>query len=127
MDEVFRIAREAKMPANIWHFKTASKPNWGKMPAVLARLEAARAEGLDVAANQYPWTAGSNGLDACLPPWVREGGRDALLKRLSDPAVRERVKKEMLEDSNAWSNQYYGSGGPPGGLPASVLNPGPKK
>ncbi len=75
LDEVFRIAREAKIPANVWHLKTASKRNWGRMPHVLARLEAARAEGLDVAANMYPWTAGSNGLDACLPPWVREGGR----------------------------------------------------
>jgi dihydroorotase/N-acyl-D-amino-acid deacylase len=68
LDEVFRIAREARIPANVWHFKTAYKRNWGRMPAVLARLESARAEGLDVAANQYPWTAASNPLDACLPP-----------------------------------------------------------
>jgi N-acyl-D-amino-acid deacylase len=122
MDEAFRIAREAKIPTNIWHFKTAYKPNWGKMPAALARLEAAREEGLDVAANAYPWAAGQNGLDACLPPWVREGGRDKLLARLADPANRERVKKEMAEDSKEWSNQYLGSGGPAGVLVASVLN-----
>ena len=122
LDEVFRIAREARIPANVWHLKTASKRNWGKMPAVLARLEAARAEGLDVAANIYPWNAGSNGLDACLPPWVREGGKEKLVVRLADPAVRGRVKKEMAEDSDAWSNQWVGSGGAAGVMLASVLN-----
>jgi N-acyl-D-amino-acid deacylase len=127
MDEVFRIAKEAAIPANIWHFKTSGKQNWGKMSHALARLEEARAEGLDVAANQYPWTAASNGLDACLPPWIREGGRDALLQRLKDPAARERAKKEMLEDSSSWSNQYYGAGGPSGILVVSVLNPELKK
>ncbi len=127
MDEVFRIAREAGIRTQIWHFKTAYKRNWGRMAALLERLRAARAQGIDVAANQYPWTAGSNGLDACLPPWIREGGRDALLKRLADPAQRERAKKEMLEDSDAWSNQYLGSGGPEGVLIASVVNASLKK
>src|SRR5512143_2293807 len=94
--EVFRIAREARIPANVWHLKTAYRRNWGSMPRILAALAAARASGLDVAANQYPWTAGSNGLDACLPPWIREGGRDALLKRLADPKLREKARKEML-------------------------------
>jgi N-acyl-D-amino-acid deacylase len=89
---------------------------------VLARIEAARAEGIDVSANQYPWTAGSNGLDACLPPWIREGGRDALLKRLADPKLRERAKKEMLEETKEWSNQYLGAGGPDRVLVASVVN-----
>ncbi|HYX19932.1 MAG TPA: D-aminoacylase [Thermoanaerobaculia bacterium] len=127
MDEVFRIAREAGIRTQIWHFKTAYKRNWGRMAALLERLRAARAQGIDVAANQYPWTAGSNGLDACLPPWIREGGRDALLKRLADPALRERAKREMLEDSDAWSNQYLGSGGPEGVLIASVVNASLKK
>jgi len=127
MDEVFRIAREAGIRTQIWHFKTAYKRNWGRMAALLERLRAARAQGIDVAANQYPWTAGSNGLDACLPPWIREGGRDALLKRLADPAQRERAKREMLEDSDAWSNQYLGSGGPEGVLIASVVNTSLKK
>ncbi|HQR45036.1 MAG TPA: D-aminoacylase [Thermoanaerobaculia bacterium] len=123
LDEVFRVAREARIPANIWHLKTAYRRNWGRMPAVLARLEAARAEGLDVAANQYPWAAASNGLDACLPPWVREGGADKLVARLKDPAVRERVKREMAEDSGTWENQWYGSGGAAGVLVAAVLRP----
>jgi N-acyl-D-amino-acid deacylase len=123
LDEVFRVAREARIPANIWHLKTAYRRNWGRMPAVLARLEAARAEGLDVAANQYPWAAASNGLDACLPPWVREGGAEKLVARLKDPAVRERVKREMAEDSGTWENQWHGSGGGAGVLVATVLKP----
>ena len=127
LDEVFRIAKEAGIRTQIWHLKTAYKRNWGRMPAVLARLAEARAQGIDVAANQYPWTAGSNGLDACLPPWIREGGRDALLKRLSDHALRERAKKEMLEDSDAWSNQYLGAGGPDRVLVAAVIDPKLKK
>jgi dihydroorotase/N-acyl-D-amino-acid deacylase len=126
LDEVLRIAREARIPANIWHLKTTGR-NRGRMPAVLARLEAARAEGLDVAANQYPWTAAMNGLDANLPPWVREGGAEKLLSRLKDPAVRERVKREMAEDSDAWENQWYGAGGGFGVLVTSVLNPALKR
>ena len=99
LDEVFRVAREARIPAEIYHLKTASKPNWGRMPAVLKRLEAARAEGLDIRADQYPWTASSNDLDAALPVWVREGGAEAMVKRLTDPATRARVRAEFLKDS----------------------------
>jgi len=127
LDEVFRISKEAGIRSQIWHLKTAYKKNWGRMPAVLERIAAARAQGIDVAANQYPWTAGSNGLDACLPPWIREGGRDALLKRLADPKLREKAKADMLVDSDAWSNQYLGSGGPDRVLIASVVNPSLKK
>ena len=127
LDEVFKIAKDARIPANVWHLKTANKSNWGRMPHVLSRFEAARAEGLDVAANQYPWIAAANGLDACLPPWIREGGRAKTLERLKDPGERERAKKEMLEDSNTWSNQYFGAGGPAGVLVASVLSPAFKK
>jgi dihydroorotase/N-acyl-D-amino-acid deacylase len=123
LDEVFRIAREARIPANIWHLKTAYKRNWGTMPAVLARLEAARAEGLDVAANQYPWTAASNPLDACLPPWMREGGKEKLLARLKDPALREKAKADMARDADDWQNQYFGSGGPSRIMVSAVLTP----
>lgn len=126
LDEVFRIAREANIPANIWHLKTTGRYR-GKMPAILARLEVARAEGLDVAANQYPWTAAMNGLDANFPPWVREGGTEKLLARLADPTVRERVKRDITLDSDAWENQWYGSGGASGVLVTSVLNPALKK
>ncbi len=127
LDEVFRVASEAKIPTNVWHLKTAYKRNWGRMPAVLARFEAARAEGLDVAANQYPWTAASNGLDACLPPWIREGGREQFLGRLKDAALRERAKTDMVTDADDWNNQYYGSGGPSRILVAAVLTPALKK
>jgi N-acyl-D-amino-acid deacylase len=124
LDEVFRIARDAAIPAEVWHLKTAYKANWGKMPEVLRRIEAARASGLDVTANQYPYTRASNGLDACLPLWVREGGTEPMLKRLADPALRERIKREM-DDPNpsGWENQWYGSGGGDGVMLSSVLNP----
>src|SRR5207244_8874667 len=96
--------------AEIWHLKTAYKANFGKMPAVLKRIEAARARGLDVTANQYPYTRASNGLDSCLPLWAREGGLEKTLARLKDPATRERIKKDM-NDANAttWENQRYGA------------------
>jgi len=122
MDEVIRIAKEAGIRAQIWHFKTAYAPNFGKMPEMLRRIEEARAQGIDVAANQYPWNRASNGLDACLPPWVREGGHDALLKRLSDPATRERVKADMAKASAEWENQWLGSGGAEGVMVAEVLS-----
>ncbi len=123
LDEVFTIAREAKIRTQIWHLKTAYKPNFGRMPEILKRIEDARAQGLDVAANQYPWNRASNGLDACLPPWVREGGREALLKRLADPATRERVKADMARETTDWENQYLGSGGAEGVMVAEVLDP----
>ena len=85
IDEVLAIAERADIPAEIWHLKTAYKANWGKMTEVLRRIEAARARGLRVSANIYPYDRASNGLDACLPVWVREGGTDAMLKRLQDP------------------------------------------
>ena len=125
--EVFRIAREARIPANVWHLKAAYRRNWGAMPRILAAFAAARAAGLDVAANQYPWNAGSNGLDACLPPWAREGGRERLLARLRDPEARTRIRNEMAEDADSWENQWYGSGGGSGVMLAAVLNPELKK
>ena len=120
LDEVFRIAREAQVPATIHHLKTAYKQNWGRMPKVLARLELARQEGLDVAADQYPYVAGSNPLDASLPVWAREGGRAAMVKRLTDPATRQKIKEEILRPATAWENQYLGSGGAAGILVSSV-------
>jgi len=120
LDEVFRIAREAGVPATIHHLKTAYKQNWGRMPAVLQRLERARAEGLDIAADQYPYIAGSNPLDASLPVWAREGGRAAMVARLQAPATRAKIKAEILQPSTAWENQYLGSGGAAGILVSSV-------
>jgi dihydroorotase/N-acyl-D-amino-acid deacylase len=123
LDEVFTIAEQAHIPAEIWHLKTAYKANFGKMPDVLQRIEAARARGLDVTANQYPYDRASNGLDACLPLWVREGGLDKMLARLNDPAQRAKIKQDM-GDANAttWENQWYGAGGGEGVMLSSVLN-----
>jgi N-acyl-D-amino-acid deacylase len=128
LDEVFTIAERANIPAEIWHLKTAYKANFGKMPDVLKRLEAARARGLDVTANQYPYSRASNGLDACLPLWVREGGLDKMLARLRDPSQRDRIKKDM-DDANAtsWENQWYGANGGDGIMLSSVLNPDLRK
>jgi N-acyl-D-aspartate/D-glutamate deacylase len=97
------------------------------MPHALDRIREARAQGLDVAANQYPWTAAMNGLDACLPPWMREGGRDRELARLKDPALRKRAREEMLRDSDDWENQYFGAGGPTGVLVTTVIDPSLKR
>src|SRR6266446_357229 len=124
LDEVFTIAERANIPAEIWHLKTAYKANFGRMPEVLKRIESARARGLDVTANQYPYTRASNGLDSCLPLWSREGGLEKTLARLKDPATRERIKSDM-NDANAttWENQWYGAGGGDGVMLSSVLNP----
>jgi dihydroorotase/N-acyl-D-amino-acid deacylase len=122
LDEVFRVAREAAIPAEIYHLKTSGRPNWGEMPAVLKRIEAARAEGLDVTADQYPWTASSNGLDASLPVWVREGGAARMVARLTDPATRARAREDFLkEQGSAWPALAGEI------LITSVLEPGLKK
>lgn len=120
--EVFQIARQAKIPVEIWHLKTAYKKNWGRMPDVLAKIKRARAEGLDITADIYPYIAGSTSLSACLPPWALEGGTEKMLSRLKDPAVRRRLKTEIASDSRDWENIYLGSGGPSGVLIGSVVN-----
>jgi dihydroorotase/N-acyl-D-amino-acid deacylase len=94
LDEVFRIARETPIPTEIYHLKTAGRAQWGRMPSVLKRIEQARAEGLDVTADQYPYTASSNNLDASMPVWMREGGRERMLERLRDPQARAKVRAE---------------------------------
>ncbi len=128
LKEVFTIAEKAHIPAEIWHFKVAYKSNWGKMAEVLARIEDARAKGLDITANQYPYVRASNGLDACLPLWVREGGVDKMLTRLKDSAQRGRIKKEMEDPTvTAWENQWYGAGGGDGIMLVSVFNKDLKK
>src|SRR2546430_6289833 len=112
MKEVFEIARRANIPAEIWHFKTAYKKNWGRMPEMLRLVAAARRQGLKLTADVYPYVAGSTSLSACLPPWALAGGTDRMIARLKDPATRARLKKEIGADSNAWENIYLGSGGP---------------
>src|SRR5437016_64583 len=122
MKEVFEIARRAHIPAEIWHFKTAYKKNWGRMPEMLSRIAAARREGLKITADVYPYVAGSTSLSACLPPWALEGGTDRMVARLKDKSTRERLKKEITTDSKDWENIYLGSGGPSGILIGSVVN-----
>jgi len=122
MKEVFEIARRANIPAEIWHFKTAYKKNWGRMPEMLRRIEAARRQGLKITADVYPYVAGSTSLSACLPPWALEGGTDRMIARLRDPQTRARLKREIKTDAKDWENIYLGSGGPSGILIASVVN-----
>jgi len=128
LDEAFAVAERARIPTEVWHLKTAYRANWGRMPEILRHIEGARARGLDVSANIYPYDRASNGLDACLPLWVREGGTEPMLQRLKDPSQREKIKRDM-EDPNPkdWENQWYGSGGAGGVLLSSVLDPSLRK
>ncbi len=127
IDEVIAIAERARIPAEIWHLKTAYRPQFGRMAEVLRRLDAARSRGVDVTANVYPYARSSNGLDACLPVWAREGGLDKMIARLNDPAERERIKRDMNDANATWENQWYGAGGGDGILLTTVLNPALRK
>jgi N-acyl-D-amino-acid deacylase len=122
LDEVFAISTRAEIPTTIWHLKAAYNENWGKMPEVLRRIAEARARGVNVAASVYPFTRASNGLVACFPSWVAEGGTDQMIARLKDPVQRARAKKEMDEPSSGWENQWRGSGGASGVQLIQVLN-----
>ena len=111
-DELVRIAREANIPAEVYHIKAAGQKNWSKEDELLARIEKAQKEGLKVRANMYTYTAAGTGLDACFPPWTEDGGYEALFKRLRDPATREKIKAEVKVDSDNWENLYLGAGSP---------------
>jgi N-acyl-D-amino-acid deacylase len=110
IDELIDISRRAKLPAEIYHLKAAGRPNWGKLDAAIKKIEDARASGLKVTADMYTYLAGATGLDASMPPWVQEGGLEAWLTRLKDPAIRERVKKEMETPTDAWENLFTAAG-----------------
>ena len=112
VEEVMRISREAKIPAEIYHLKAAGKDNWPKMDRVLAMIDKARADGLPISANMYNYPAGGTGLDACLPPWALDGGYEALYERLKDPAVREKLAAAMNTPSDEWENFYRAAGSP---------------
>lgn len=101
LDEAFTIAREARLPVEVWHLKVSGRANWGRMKEVVGRIEAARAAGLDVTADMYPYVASANGLDASIPDWAHEGGVDAMVARIRDPAQRARMLKELGEDFHA--------------------------
>jgi len=123
LDEVFSISQRAHISTTIWHLKTAYSENFGKMPEVLRRIESARARGIDVAASVYPYTRASNSLISSFPPWVSEGGAEQMIARLEDPALRERIKKEMDEPSMTWENEWRGSGGGAGIMVVDIRNP----
>ncbi len=110
VDEVIRIAREADSPAEIYHLKAAGADNWDKLDEVIAKIEAARSEGLRLSADMYTYTAGATGLDAAMPPWVQEGGYDRWAERLRDPAIREKVAGEMRRSADDWENLYHATG-----------------
>ncbi len=112
VDALIRIAREAKVPAEIYHLKAGGEQNWPKMDQVIARVEAARKEGLQITADMYNYPAGATGLDAAMPPWVQEGGLREWIRRLKDPATRARVRREMTTPTNAWESLYLAAGTP---------------
>jgi N-acyl-D-amino-acid deacylase len=110
VDELITIAREADIGAEIYHLKAAGANNYGKLDQVIERVESARADGLDITADMYTYTAGATGLDASMPPWVQEGGYDAWAERLRDPVIRERLRIEMTTPTDDWENLYLAAG-----------------
>jgi N-acyl-D-amino-acid deacylase len=106
VDELMQISREAGVGGEIYHLKAAGRNNWTKLPAVIAKVDSARAAGLDIRANMYTYTAGATGLDAAMPPWVQEGGYNEWAKRLKDPAIRARVAAEMRTPTDKWENFF---------------------
>lgn len=121
--ETARIAREAHIPVEIFHLKTAGKPNWGKMPQVVAFIDKARSEGLDIEADTYAYTAWANGMSAFIPPWAHDGGNEKLIERLRDPKMRARIRKDMETPSKSWDNEWQEIAGPEGVLLCELHNP----
>jgi N-acyl-D-amino-acid deacylase len=123
LDEAIRIGREAHIPVEIFHLKVAGKANFGKMPALVAKIEAARASGVDIAADTYAYPAWFNGLSAFIPPWAHDGGDDRLIERLRDPATRARIRKEMETPGGDWDNEWQEITGPKDILIGAVQSP----
>jgi N-acyl-D-amino-acid deacylase len=123
IDEALRIGREAHIPVEIWHIKVAGKENWGRMPEVVAKINAARAQGVDISANTYAYTAWFNTMSAFIPPWAHDGGDAKLVERLKDPATREHIRKDLLTSSNIWQNEWQEIPGPESVLIGVVQNP----
>ena len=110
LEEHLHIAREAACRAEVYHLKASGRENWPKMDQAIARIEAARAEGLPVTADMYTYPACSTGLDASMPAWVQEGGHRAWIERLRDPALRDRLRREIAAPGDTWENTYYNAG-----------------
>ena len=112
VEETLRISREAGLPAEIYHLKTSGESNWNKMDKVISMINDARRKGVKISANMYMYTAGSTGLDASMPPWVFDGGREAANKRLQDPEVRKKIAEAIRTPSNDWENLFMLAGSP---------------
>jgi len=123
IDEAVRIGREGHIPVEIWHLKVAGQPMWGHMPEVVAKINEARAQGIDVSANTYAYPAWFNDFSAFIPPWAHDGGNAKLIERLKDPATRERIRKDMLTPSDHWQNEWQEIPGPEAVLIGVVHNP----
>ncbi|HEY5178050.1 MAG TPA: amidohydrolase family protein [Terriglobales bacterium] len=123
LDEAFRIGREAGIPVEIFHLKVAGMRNWGKMPQVIAAIEQARASGVDVTADQYPYIGAATSLGAAIPPKYHEGGADEFVKRLKDPAIRQQIRKDLDSTGGSFENLWREVGGANGVLVVSVLDP----
>src|SRR5205085_10182185 len=127
--EAIEIGRRARLPVDIIHLKIADHALWGRMPELLALIEKARADGLQVQANVYPYRAGQNDLASIIPPWAHEGGSQAMIQRLKDPALRPRLEDEInhgIKGTN-WYDHYTATGGWEGMLLVSLSNPEYKK
>ncbi len=123
IDEAVRIGREARIPVEIWHFKVAGKENWGRMPELIARVNKARADGIDVEADTYAYTAWFNSMSAFVPAWAHDGGDAKLIERLKDPATRARIRKDMETPSKDWDNEWDEISGPQDVMISVVQNP----
>ena len=123
IDEALRIGREAHVPVEIWHIKVAGKNNWGRMPEVVAKINAARAAGADVTADTYAYTAWFNDFSAFIPAWAHDGGTTKMVERLKDPATRERIRRDMMTPSKNWDNEWQEIPGPEAIMIGAVENP----
>jgi N-acyl-D-amino-acid deacylase len=123
IDEALRIGREGHIPVEIWHLKVAGKANWGRMPEVIAKINAARADGMDITADTYAYTAWFNDFSAFIPAWAHDGGDLKLIERLKDPAMRARIRKDMMTPSTEWDNEWQEIAGPQDILIGVVKNP----
>ena len=112
LEETLRIGREAQIPVEIFHLKVAAKQNWGTMPRLVASIEHARAQGIDITADTYAYTAWSNSMAAFTPPWANDGGKEQLLRRLKQPATRARMRKDMTTPTDTWDNEWLEINGP---------------
>jgi N-acyl-D-amino-acid deacylase len=123
IDEALRIGREGHIPVEIWHIKVAGRNNWGRMPEVVAKINAARAARADISADTYAYTAWYNDFSAFIPPWAHDGGTQKLVERLKDPATRARIRKDMLTPSRDWDNEWQEIPGPEAIMIGAVQNP----